>query len=88
MAKSKRIEFDLPEGFTIPDGLSEGKEFESLATVKLKKDGSACLVALDGYRMPGYKEEDESAPDSDDKRSYAQAASDGMMGQKMMEGGY
>jgi hypothetical protein len=46
MAKSKRIEFDLPDGFTLPDSISSSDEFEALATVKLKDDGSACLVAL------------------------------------------
>jgi len=74
MAKSKRIEFDLPDGFTIPDGISSDGEFETLATIKMKDDGSVCLVALDGYRMPGYREEDE--PETEDKRGYAQAASD------------
>lgn len=72
MAKQKRIEFDLPEGFVQPEGVSVNGQFESLAIIQLKEDGRACLVALDGYRMPGYKEGD------DDGKSYASAAAEGM----------
>jgi hypothetical protein len=78
MAKSKRVEFELPKDFSQPD-ISTNGEFDALATIKIKDDGSACLVALDGHRMPGYTEEDESGPDSDNK-TYAQAASEGMPG--------
>lgn len=75
MAKSKRIEFDIPEGFVVPEGVSANGQFEALATIQLKEDGRACLVAVDGYRMPGYQEEDS---DSDDEQSYSSAASAGM----------
>lgn len=78
MAKSKKIEFDLPDGFSIPEGMSTNGEFDTLATVRIKDDGSACLVALDGYRMPGYQEGDEQESEDKDNRSYSQAASDGM----------
>lgn len=69
---AKRIEFELPEGLSLPDGISKSGSFEVLATLQLKDDGKACLKALDGYLMPGYQEKD-----SDDK-SYASAASEGM----------
>lgn len=70
---AKRIEFKLPEGFVSPEGVSKNGQFEALATIQLKDDGKACLVAIDGYRMPGYKDDDE-----DDGKSYASAASEGM----------
>lgn len=72
---AKRIEFKLPEGFVQPEGVSKNGQFEALATIQLKDDGKACLVAVDGYRMPGYQEEDS---DEDDGKSYSQAASEGM----------
>jgi hypothetical protein len=83
MAKNKkRIEFDLPSGLILPDQLSESREFEALATIQLKEDGKACLVAIDGNRMPGYTDgegqDDESKPDKD--IGYAEAASAGMEG--------
>lgn len=72
----KRIEFDLPEGFPIPDQLSESGEFDALATIQIKEDGTACLVALEGYRMPGYTEDD--GPSANDK-SYSEAVSEGVL---------
>jgi hypothetical protein len=84
---AKRIEFDLPDGFSLPDGISTNGEFDALATIKLKDDGSACLVAIDGHRMPGYtdeSDEDESSEKPDNK-SYSEASSEGMPG-GMMEG--
>lgn len=78
--KSKRIEFDLPEGLSIPEGISPSNgEFDALATIKMKDDGSACLVAIDGYRMPGYLEGDEKEkPQEKTMKGYAEAASDGI----------
>jgi hypothetical protein len=72
--KSKKIEFLLPSEFVLPDGVDAGDEFEALATLQLKENGRACLVALDGNRVEGYREDDEKP----DKRSYSQAASDAM----------
>lgn len=72
---AKRIEFELPDGLTIPEQVSKNGQFEVLATIQLKDDGKGCLVALDGYRMPGYQEKDA---DGDDGKSYSQAASEGM----------
>lgn len=85
--KNKRIEFDLPDGFVVPEDLSSNQQFEALATIKLKDDGKACLVALDDYRMPGYQEEDgpESSEPEEDNRSYSEAASEGMP-EDMQEG--
>jgi hypothetical protein len=69
--KGKKIEFSLPEGFVVPESSSKvGDQFETLATIQVKSDGKACLVALDGYRMPGYANGDD--------RSYEDAASEAM----------
>lgn len=78
---AKRIEFPKPEELAIPEGISKSGEFEALATLQLKKDGKTlCLVAIDGNRMKGYREEDDNEPDDDDSRSYAEAASTGVEG--------
>lgn len=70
---AKKIEFELPEGYSLPDGVSTNGQFETLATLALKSNGKACLVAIDGYRMPGYTERDE-----DNGKTYAQASKDAM----------
>lgn len=72
---AKKIEFELPDGLSIPEGVEDGDEFDALATIQLKSGGKGCLVALDDYRMPGYKQDDK--PENDNK-SYSQAASEGM----------
>lgn len=79
---AKKIEFELPKDLTLPDQISSNGEFDALATIKIKKDGKACLVAIDGYRMPGYREEDEQESEQEemeeDSMSYSEAASEGM----------
>lgn len=62
---SKRIEFDPPEDFSIPEGKTSGDDFDIVATIRIKPDGRLCLVALDGARMPGYTDgDDKSYPDA------------------------
>lgn len=78
---AKRIEFQKPDELAIPEGISKSGEFEALATLKLKEDGKTlCLVAIDGNRMKGYREEDDNEPEADDGKGYAEAASEGMEG--------
>lgn len=74
----KRIEFDAPEGWALPEGKAIGDDVEVLATVRAKSDGRLCLVELDGHKMKGYKD------DEDDGKTYAQASADAMEN----EGGY
>jgi len=78
MAKPKRIEFDAPDGWNLPEGKAVGDDIEVMATVRVKPDGRLCLVELDEHKMPGYRD------DEDDGKTYAQAAGDAME----QEGGY
>jgi hypothetical protein len=79
--KGKKIEFSLPEGFVVPESSSKvGDEFEVLATIQVKSGGKACLVAIDGYRMPGYTDGDD--------RSYEDAAAEAMESEESTGGGY
>lgn len=70
----KRVEFDAPEGFVLPEGKAVNDDIELMATVRMKTDGRLCLVELDGVRMPGFKE------DEDDGKTYANASADAMEG--------
>ena len=81
MAKPKRIEFDAPEGFVLPEGKAVGDDVELMATVRMKPDGRLCLVEIDGVRMKGFRD------DEDDGKTYAQAAAD-MMDEGSGQGGY
>lgn len=68
----KRIEFDAPDGFVLPEGLGVDDDIEIMATVRMKPDGRLCLVELDGTRMPGFRD------DEDDGKTYAQASAEAM----------
>lgn len=78
----KEIRFMLPEGFSVPEGHGEGDEIEVLATLRLESGGKACLKEVDGHALPGYEDE------SEDKRSYPQAAADAFDQMKSKQGGY
>lgn len=70
---AKRIEFDPPKDWSPPEGKdSPGDEPEVLATVRIKKGGRLCLVALDGKRLPGYSD------DEDDGKTYPEAVAEHM----------
>jgi hypothetical protein len=79
---AKRIEFDAPDGWVLPEGKAIDDDFEVLATVRMKKGGRLCLVELDGHKMPGYRD------DEDDGKTYAQAAADSMDDEGIGQGGY
>lgn len=64
----KYIEFQVPEGYVVPEEAAGGKEFDAVATLKVKEDGSICLVAIDGSEVAnGAKQEEykEEAPEDD-----------------------
>lgn len=51
------IEFDLPEGFQVPDNTEPGESFDAVATISVGEDGKAQLLALDGLPVEGGEEE-------------------------------
>lgn len=67
---AKKVVFELPEGFEVPEGIVEGETFETGATLRVEPNGKVCLIELDGFVMPGYDGEktdtdataDESLP--------------------------
>lgn len=65
--------------FTIPDGLdlselSEGEEKEVLAKIKLKKDGKAAIVSIEGFALGKEPKEEIEDEDSDDEEEESYAA--------------
>lgn len=58
---SKKITFEVPEGYALPEGLGKtGDEFDAGATFRVEDDGKRlCLIALDGIPMPGYEKDAE-----------------------------
>lgn len=53
------IEFDLPEGFQVPDQTEPGQSFDAVATISVGDDGKAQLLALDGLPVEGGEEDTE-----------------------------
>lgn len=54
--KTKRVEFALPDNFSVPEGMTAGEDFDVVCTLRLKPDGSVCLVMLGDTQMPGYND--------------------------------
>lgn len=69
--KSKRVEFRLPEGFSTPEGMTVGEDFDAVSTYRIKADGNVCLVMLGDTKMPGYDDKDASGGERPD---YSEAA--------------
>jgi len=68
--KSQRVEFDPPEGLSIP---ADGEDFDVVCTLR-KKGNRLCLVRVGDSPMPGYGPNDKPAPASHEE-----------MGAKIME---
>ena len=51
------VEFDLPQGFQVPDNTEPGESFDAVATLSVGEDGKAQLLALDGLPVEGGEEE-------------------------------
>ena len=58
--KGKLIEFQMPKGFTLPEGSGSGDQFQELSTFRVKSSGKLCLVAVGDHKLPGYKMEGET----------------------------
>ena len=76
---TKTIEFKMPEALEIPDGISNGETFESMATFQVKKGGRLCLVAIGEHKMPGYSQHEQPRqpdPGKEAARKYHAALGD------------
>jgi hypothetical protein len=68
-----KIEFNLPAGLHLPDGVAEGGTFDVSAKLQVKEGGKVCLVELDGMPMPGYADGD----DEDEKKPFTKRVMEG-----------
>lgn len=78
--KSKRVEFHIPEGFTLPEGAEPGEDFDLVCSLRVKPNGTLCLTKLGDVEMPGYKDKDDKQ-----RPEYGQARQM-MTGESMMGG--
>jgi len=78
--KSKPVEFGIPEGFTAPEGVEAGEDFDLVCSLRMKAGGTLCLTKLGDVEMPGYKDKDEKQ-----RPEYGQARQM-MTGESMMGG--
>ncbi len=62
MDQGKKVEFDPPKGFVLPEGVQAGEEFDLVCTFRTKQDGKICLTQLGDTKMPGYDDKKESRP--------------------------
>lgn len=51
-----KVEFPIPQGFTLPDGVKEGETFEFMAEGYIKGD-MLCLSSVEGNPVGEKKEE-------------------------------
>lgn len=54
-------EVKLPPGYTPPEDSQEGEDISVLCKIRLKPDGKACIVSMDG--APFEKEEEPKEPE-------------------------
>jgi len=59
--KTKQVEFQIPEGFFVPEGTEPGEEFDAVCSFRVKGTGTLCLTRLGDTEMPGCKEAKEDA---------------------------
>jgi hypothetical protein len=64
--RNKPVEFRAPDG-VVPEGTSEGEDFDLVTTYRMKGDGNVCLVKIGDVDMPGEgKEKAKGSPDYSD----------------------
>lgn len=77
--KQKRVEFTPPAEFALPEGVTEGEDFDAVCTFRVKGEGTVCLVQMGDAKMPGYDGK-EAASEPKSKPGYGEYAK-GMMGE-------
>lgn len=55
---SHEPEFQLPSGYELPADSKPGEDIPVLAKIRIKDDGTACLVSLDGATFGGEEREE------------------------------
>lgn len=71
--KSKPVEFASPEGFTLPEGAEPGEDFDVVCSIRVKNNGTLCLVKLGDAEMPGYEDKEDEDDGEEARPKYGQA---------------
>jgi len=72
--QSRRVEFKPPEGFSPPENVEPGKDFDLVCSFQVKPTGELCLTKLGDHAMPGYdgKEGHDETKEHMDKPDYGE----------------
>ncbi len=68
------VEFDLPEGFQLPENAEPGQTFDAVASLKMSDDGQVQLVAIDGIPLQGVDKGNDN--DADDQPQQTNGAAE------------
>jgi hypothetical protein len=71
--KSEYVEFPVPAGYELPEGVNTGEDFDTVATFRMKEDGTICLISIDDFPVQGETETIEENTEPKDKRGIADA---------------
>lgn len=75
--------FPVPEGFQLPEGVSEGQDFDAVGTFSLS-EGKLMLKAVEDAPIEGYEPEaegeDEAPSPVEDKENFMSAVEKRMTG--------
>lgn len=52
--KSRKVEFQIPKEFVMPEGAQPGETFSAVCDFELKDNGTCCLTTMGDAKMPGY----------------------------------
>lgn len=58
--RAKPVEFQIPDGFTLPEGTQPGEDFDAVCSFRVKPNGTVCLTMLGDVKMPGYDSKESS----------------------------
>lgn len=56
-------EVKLPPGYIPPEDAQEGEDVSVLCKIRMKPDGKACIVSMDGAKYETEEEKSEKEPD-------------------------
>lgn len=75
--RTKKIEFQAPEGLAIPEGTGPNEDFDMVATFRVKPGGTLCLVQIGDVKLPGYDDSERGMPSYADETQAMHSAANG-----------
>jgi hypothetical protein len=59
--KTKQVEFIPPKEVAMPEGITEGEDFDLVCTFRMKSGGVVCMTKMGDADMPGYESKGQRA---------------------------